>query len=232
MKKQIHNISKWIPRLALLAALTVSMTGCMTFRGDQLTKLNPGEKLPVPVAQKVQIELNLSCNGEPLKGDSEIKAKEWHSKVALRAAAKSGLFGDVQIAAPGTTNQPGLYVLRYNINNWGNQGLAAGSGFICGLTLFAFPGFATDHYTVEAEIIDWEGKSLWKKKYDDKMTLVIWIGFFPCLFVPPCYPTHVLDYEMSNIYQHSLQDMLADKAYIIPNMPVSATPSRKTADSL
>jgi len=224
MKIQLHNLPKQVLSLALLATLSVLATGCMSFRGDQLARLNPSAKAPAPVVKMVQLDLRVCTDGRPIQGAGAQSVLDWHKKIALHSVAQSGLFGDVDMAEPGTICKPGEYVLKYEINNWGNKAAAVGSGFICGFTLCAFPGFATDHYTVQAEVLDSQGKICWREKYDDKLTTVIWIGFFPCLFVPPCYPMHVLEAEMINIYQHSFQDMLGNKAFLIQQAPVSGTP--------
>jgi hypothetical protein len=218
------NLTKWISRLVLLTTAAVLATGCLSFRGGDLTKLDAKTKAPAPTVEKVRLDIRLSRNGKPFPEVSTKIAMGFHTAIAQQALTNSGLFKEVQMMVPGTASWPGEFVLKYEIDNWGSQAAAAVSGFICGFTLFTFPGFATDHYTVQAEVLDHQGKSCWKKKYDDKMTTVIWLGFFPCLFVPPCYPTSVLNSTLNNIYQHSFQDMLADKAFSLPNSSVSGTP--------
>ena len=206
--------------LALIAALSVLATGCMSFHGGQLARLDAIDKPAAPVAEKVRLEIATSRDGKPF----EQKAlREWHTKIAMKALAKSGLFGDILAPQPGAAGQPGEFVLKYNIDNWGSTAAAAGSGFLSGLTLVMFPGIAVDHFTVQAEVLNSEGKVCWQKKYDDKVTTVIWLGFFPCLFVPPCYPTSVVDSTMNNFYQHSFKDMLENKAFVIPPPPASGT---------
>ena len=213
MKTSFHQLVKRAGGLLLLAALMIMATGCMSFHGGPLSQVEASGKAPVSVVAKVHLEVRVQCDGRPFPGAAEKMVLDFHRQVAQPAMTNSGLFGAVQLLTPGTRCQPGEYVVRYEINNWGNKAVAGVSGFFCGLTLFALPGFATDHYTVQAEVLDWQGQRCWQAKYEDKMTTVIWIGFFPCLFVPPCYPLHVLKAEMNNLYQHSFQDMLAQKAF-------------------
>lgn len=223
-------LTRWISRLAILTTTAVLATGCLSFRGGDLTKIEPGAKAPKPVVERVRLDLQVTFNGKPIPAALGAKgAMDFHMKVAQQALTNSGLFADLQMAMPGTAYWPGEFVLKYQIDNWGNQAAAAVSGFFCGLTLLTFPGFATDHYTVQAEVLDYQGKSCWKKKYDDQMTTVIWLGFLPCVFAPPCYPMRVLDKTMNNIYQHSFQDMLADKAFTVAMPATASLPSTPPA---
>jgi len=222
MNYKLQQLISWIPRIALLASLMVATTGCMTFRGGQVAKLENVEKLASPIVNKVKVRLLVTQNGKPVPENFEKQIAEAHGKIFMRAIVEGGMFGDVEMLPPGTTLKPGDYTLKYDVDNWGSKGGAAVSGFICGLTLTAFPGFATDHYTVRAEVLDRTGNSCWKKTYEDKMTCVIWIGFLPCIFVPPVYPTRVFDYTLCNIYRTSLNDMRVSKVFIPPLVPVSS----------
>jgi hypothetical protein len=221
MNYNLQRPTIWITRIAMLAALIVAGSGCVTFRGGQVAKMEKPEKLSNPIVNKVQVRLLVTRNGAPVPANFEKQIMEAHSKLLMRAIVEGGMFGDVEVLPAGTTLKPGEYVLKYDVDNWGSEGWAAVSGFICGLTLTAIPGAATDHFTVRTEVLDRAGNRCWKKTYEDKMTCVIWIGFLPCIFVPPCYPTSVLDKTMVNIYRASLNDMRVNKVFA---PPIAATP--------
>lgn len=219
-----HHLTRWIFRLALITTLATLTTGCLTYRGGELTKLEPGVKATSPIAEKVRLDLQVTRNGEPLpSGFMSRDALATHTQIALRNLTNSGLFSDVQLLGTSPTNQFDGYVLTYKIDNWGNQVAAMASGFICGFTFFVIPGFGTDHFTIQAEVRDAQGQSLWKNRYDDQVTLVIWIGFVPCLFVPPLYPMPVIRTTLDNIYQHSLQDLRAAQVFSIPPPTTTGT---------
>ena len=218
------TLIRWLFRLILLTTTALVATGCLSFRGGDLTKLEPSPKATKPAVERVRLDLQVTRNGQPIPAGLGAKAAlDFHLKVARHALTNSGLFGDLQMAMPGTTYWPDEFVLKYSVDNWGSQAAAAVSGFICGFTLLTIPGVATDQDPVQVEVFDYQGKIRWKKIYDDKMTTVIWLGFVPCLFAPPCYPLNVLDKTMHNIYQHSFQDMLADKVFLAPAQAPAAT---------
>ncbi len=196
-----------ILKVVSILALAVLATGCISFRGGQLTKQDATERPQSPVAEKVILVLKLCCDGKPSEDKSAIDSYE---EFALKAVGKSGLFGDIHMGVPGAAVKPGEFVLKYEINNWGH---AVGIP----ITLFIIPCFCTDHYTVRAEVLDSEGRSRWREKYEDKMTTVFWIGFFPGVVVPPCYPIRVYNSVMNNIYQHSFKDILENKVFSSTN---------------
>lgn len=186
--------------LVLLAA------GCVAFRGGEMARLPRAEKPQGPVADKVILAVTLSHDGKP---SEHREAVDSHAKLVLRAAAESGGFREVHRQVPGATLKPGEFMLKYDIDNWG-------SGFATGIPLFVIPSFATDHFTVQAELVNGEGKSRWKRTYHDKATAVFWIGFLPSVLVPPCYPVRVQNSVLNNIYRHSIQDMIENAAFPTP----------------
>jgi hypothetical protein len=212
-----NNITKRAILVIPACVVALLTTGCVSFRGNQVAKHTPLEKATAPVAQTAQLDIRLNINGKPFPAGKGLqKAVKVHTRYAEEALKESGLFRQIQTAQPGATCPSGDFVLKYDIDNRGNMGAAMASGFICGFTLTAIPGFATDRYVVEAEAIDSEGKSRWKGHYEDKMTTVIWAGFFPCLLVPPCYPMKALEAQMKNIHRHALEDMQKANIFAVP----------------
>lgn len=157
--------------------------------------------------EKVRVDLQVMMNGQVLSGPDANVMREQHSKLMSQALNASGLFRTFSVSGAGAPWRPGEYLLKYSVNDSANLGAVAASSFICGFTLLVIPGFATDHFSVQAELINPEGKSVWVGKYEEDVSLVIWIGFFPCLFAPPLYSSHVVEAVMKDIYHHSFEDM-------------------------
>ncbi len=193
--------------LALLGAAALMSTGCASFRGNQLANLGPIDKQPAPVLQKARLDFRLSQNGKTAEGICAKTAIDVHKKIAREAIQESGLIGEFRPVTSGADTVPGEYVLKYEMNNWGNKGAAVASGVICGLSLLAIPGFATDHFTLKGDLIDPQGRTVWSGNYEDKLTTVIWIGFFPRVLAPPLYPNNAVKATLKNMYHHSFDEI-------------------------
>lgn len=111
--------------------------------------------------------------GEPGNATIEILTlKEKLNASVDRTLRDSSLFSTYSLDEKDRANAD--YVIRLDIYNHGNHGLAALAGFISGLTMTVIPAAATDNYTVEAKLTDKAGNLINKSTYKDSVTT--WIG--------------------------------------------------------
>ena len=162
----------------LMACATLVLSGCASFRNNEVTEVG---KLP-DVSQytnkpSVFVEAHL-YRGDPGQASLEILTIKEKLNTALgRTLNESALFSKYSFDEKDRATSD--YVIRLDIYNHGNTGLAAVAGFISGLTLTVIPAAATDNYTLQAKLLDNKGKLINTSTNKDSITT--WIGI---LFLP------------------------------------------------
>ena len=158
------------------AALLLS--GCASFRNNEVAEVS---KLPdvSQYANKPTVFIDTHLyRGDPGKATLEILSiKEKLNKALGRTLSESALFSKYSFDEKDRATSD--YVIRLDIYNHGNAGLAAVAGFISGLTLTVIPAAATDNYTLEAKLLDNKGTLINSSGNKDSFTT--WIGI---LFLP------------------------------------------------
>ena len=135
-----------------MACATLVLSGCASFRNNEVTEVG---KLP-DVSQytnkpSVFVEAHL-YRGDPGQASLEILTIKEKLNTALgRTLNESALFSKYSFDEKDRATSD--YVIRLDIYNHGNTGLAAVAGFISGLTLTVIPAAATDNYTLQAKLL-------------------------------------------------------------------------------
>lgn len=168
--------------LASCAVLTLS--GCASFRNNEIADVG---KLP-DVARysnkpSVFVETHF-YRGEPQQAQLEILAiKDKINATVGRTLNESALFATYSLDEKDRATAD--YVIRLDIYNHGNHGLAAAAGFISGLTFTVIPAAATDNYTLEAKLLDRSGNLVSTSTNKDSITTWIGIVFLPMIAATP-----------------------------------------------
>lgn len=161
-----------------IACATLLLSGCASFRNNELAEVG---KLP-DVSRHTNkptifVETHL-FRGDPGQASLEIlTVKEKLNTTLGRTLDESALFSKYSFDEKDRATSD--YVIRLDIYNHGNVGLAAVAGFISGLTLTVIPAAATDNYTLQAKLLDNKGNLINTSTNKDSITT--WIGI---LFLP------------------------------------------------
>ena len=168
--------------LAACAVLTLS--GCASFRNNEIAEVG---KLPdvSRYAQKPSVFVDTHFfRGEPGKAQLEIlPIKEKMNETIGRTLNESALFSKYSFDEKDRASSD--YVIRLDIYNHGNEGLAAVAGFISGLTFTVIPAAATDNYTLEAKLMNSAGTLINTSTNKDSITTWIGIVFLPMIAASP-----------------------------------------------
>jgi len=162
----------------LMACATLLLSGCASFRNNELAEVG---KLPdvSHYANKpaVFVETHL-FRGDPGQASLEILSTKEKLNTALkRTLDESAMFSKYSFDEKDRATSD--YVIRLDIYNHGNVGLAAVAGFISGLTLTVIPAAATDNYTLQAKLLDNKGNLISTSTNKDSITTWIGIVFLP-----------------------------------------------------
>jgi hypothetical protein len=117
--------------------------------------------------------------------------------------AESGAFTRYQPGIGGSSHH-----LKLSLDNHGNLGLAAASGFISGLTLLIIPGYARDEYTLVAEVSH-GSEVLNRYEYHDSMAT--WTQILLIFAMPFKFPSTVADQVIDNMIWNLLADLEKDE---------------------
>lgn len=183
--------SIWKMLLVILGCL--ALFGCASFPGNELPKYTY-EQLAVP-AEKVAIDYDARFL---TMGHENAAAVRIFQEEIDKVFRNSQLFAS---HAPGVGTAP--YHLSLTLENKGDTGGAAITGFLSGLTLTILPGFAKDEYVLTADIK--QGDTLLKQyRYQDHMNT--WIQ----LFMIFAMPTHLPKDKAVEVIDNMLLNLLAD----------------------
>ena len=168
--------------LAACAALTLS--GCASFRNNEIAEVGTLPDVS-RYAQKPSVFVDAHFfRGEPGQAQLEILAvKDKMNETIGRTLNESALFSKYSFDEKDRAGSD--YVIRLDIYNHGNQGLAAVAGFISGLTLTVIPAAATDNYTLEAKLMNSAGTLINTSTNKDSITTWIGIVFLPMIAASP-----------------------------------------------
>lgn len=131
------------PRRLRFLLLIPCLVGCASFRGGELPERSVSDLTP-PAASRpdAHVELRWLTHGR-----ENANARELLAPKVLGAFERSGVFESVREGSGG-----GDHGFLITVDNTGNTFVAGLTGFLSGLTLFAFPGYARDVYTMEAQV--------------------------------------------------------------------------------
>lgn len=162
----------------LMACAALLLSGCASFRNNELADVG---KLPdvSRYANKpsVFVETHL-FRGDPGQASMEILTIKEKLNASLKHTLdESAVFSKYSFDEKDRATSD--YIIRLDIYNHGDFGLAAVAGFISGLTLTVIPAAATDNYTLQAKLLDNKGNLINTSTNKDSITT--WIGI---LFLP------------------------------------------------
>jgi hypothetical protein len=180
---------------ALLLGVIVS--GCASFPQDELPKYGYEQIEAFEMLPAVDYELTFSAMGNPNAAGLAFFAE----RVQLVFGA-SGAFTGFQPGIGGESHH-----LRLSLDNHGNAGLAAFSGFISGLTFTILPGYAKDEYKLVAEVS--RGDQMLKRyEYHDSMST--WIQILLVFAMPFNSPADVSKEVIDNMIRNLIVDLGRD----------------------
>jgi hypothetical protein len=191
-------------RIACALVLSISLAGCAAFPEDELPKHGPAS-INV-TAERPSIDYDLSFS---TMGTENAAGLSLFEKRVVAVFNSSHAFAS---ARPGIGGEP--YHLKLSLDNSGNLGLAAVSGFICGLSLLVIPGYAKDEYTLVAEVQS--GPTLVKRyQYHDSM--VTWTQILLIFVMPMNFPPSVVPDVIDNMLWNLVVDMQRDGVLVKPS---------------
>lgn len=166
------RLSNGLHALALLALTFLG--GCASFPQHQVPTASaiPAAKQP---AQKPSVIINVTHYMGENPGTEMRTASDFLRPVITSAILESGLVDPTPHVLGDKTDLQ----LDVTINNVGNMGAAAASGFISGLTLGVIPGAATDNFKVKLKVTNTGGTVLGTHANQDAIRT--WTGW---IFLP------------------------------------------------
>jgi hypothetical protein len=191
------QFKKW--SFVFLICAVALLSGCASFRNYELAEVG---KLP-DVSQfnnkpSVFVESHF-YRGEPGSRGAEVLAvKDKIQEIIRKSLDESALFSkhsfnDADKAASD-------YIIKVDIYNHGNSGLAAIAGFISGLTFGLIPAAATDNYTLLVKLCDKSGTVMSEATNKDSITTWIGLWFIPAMGnTPEKALTGTLDNQLRSV---------------------------------
>jgi len=195
--------------LLLIAFLTLMLGGCASFPGKKIAQVN------LPDVQQYESKPTVAFDIKFFRGNPESdNAIDLTSSVPVlteivkREIDAAKLFNSYTIDEFNSANAD--YVIKLHFyNHVENQGGAAIAGFLTGFTFGLIPSFATDKYTLKAELIT---STTPTKPYThgstDTIKTMIGIWFIPAMGNTP---KKAFDKTISNMVRDALKEMIDNK---------------------
>jgi hypothetical protein len=182
----------------LICAAAV-LSGCASFRNNELADVG---KLP-DVSQfkskpSVFVEPHF-YRGEPGSGAPEILTiSDKIQEIIGKSLDNSSLFSKYSFNEADKAASD--YIIRVDIYNHGNAGLAAVAGFISGFTFGVIPSAATDNYTLDVKLSDKSGTVVSEATNKDSITTWVGLWFIPAMGnTPEKALTGTLDNQLRSV---------------------------------
>ena len=183
-------------RLLSVFAL-VACASCIAWRGT-LSHLDPRELSKPEHPRALTFEVDYLTNGAA-KESSTRKATD----AIQDALERTHLFASVEPS----TERGGLHLV-FHIEERVNEGAANASAFLCSLTLFVLPAFASAEYSLEADLFDAEHGGLRRSSgYLDELHFAMEILLLPA--TPFFWPPRVKSEVVSNLALHAVAELLS-----------------------
>ncbi|MEZ0229586.1 MAG: hypothetical protein ACAI25_13235 [Planctomycetota bacterium] len=195
----------------MVALVVLFASGCVSYTADKLPKRTYGE---VVAKRRVAVDydLNVTWHHNPSPNEQWIeKAREQFEKVTRQAQSFTSI----------RQGRGSPWHLSVTFDNSGGDD---GTAVLCGLTLFLFPAFAREDFTLSVDLFH-NGQLVKSYSYNDGMTTVIeiFLIFVSPFFSPIGMGEAVADNMVLNfLYDLSKDDLLTDDG---PRKPSSSTPT-------
>lgn len=170
---------RWIPWSLLLLAMTVFiLSGCASFRNDDLQRVQDFPPVPNGVQKPdVQYTVSLISNAYSSFHNTE-QTQEWLKADFAKVLAESGYFAN----ASTNITQSGQGILRIDVELKDTAyGVALIPAIITGLSLYIIPSYYSDDFIVAATVTTVDGQ---KRLYSLSDGMKTW-QWLPMIFVAP-----------------------------------------------
>ena len=177
---KIHERHYLRSALVLFVAAALQLTtGCASFQGHQLPKVDPFPSRQVENKPTVCVDPKFftQMKSDQTHPQENLAVRQQFVSFVGNAFAESKMFS--RFTTNGFEAKDMDLTIRLDFTNYGSAGSAIIAGLISGLTVGFIPTWVKDHYRLEASVCDAQGNSLREYKYEDHMTTWFHIVLIP-----------------------------------------------------
>ncbi|GHB59433.1 hypothetical protein GCM10008107_05730 [Psychrosphaera saromensis] len=195
--------------ILLITFLTLMLGGCASFPGKKLAQVDLPDVQQYESKPTVAFDIKF-FRGNP-ESDSAIdltSSVPALTEIVKREIDAAKLFNSYTIDEFNSANAEHVIKLHF-YNHVENQGGAAIAGFITGFTFGVIPSFATDKYTLKAELLTTATPAAsYSHGSTDTIKTMIGIWFIPAMGNTP---KKAFDETISNMVRDALKEMIENK---------------------